>query len=517
MRQLLFCLILALVLSADCSAAPITIRILHLNDFHGFANPSKAPGGALALGDAARLAAEIHQQRTPYPSLLLVAGDAIHGDTWARLSQGKSVIELLNLLGVDAMSLGNHEFDYGQAVLKQRISEARFPVLAANLSDFPGILPRMDVTRNGLRISIIGLVTEETPYSSHPRNMAGLRFRPVIETARLQLGQAQQNADLIVLLTHQGYEHDRALAQNLCGGPVATATIPVLIVGGHTHTRLEQPTRIGNCIVVQAWEHGKTLGLVDLTIDNGRLLKLEGRLIEITPAIDNGDPAVAALVHSYNQEAAELLDRKAGTAEVDLIQQGSRLHETNLGNLVADIVRQATGAEAAIINGGSLRFGIPKGSVTVRQIQQALPFNNYLVAVRMSGSQLLSALEHGVSGVEHEEGRFPQVSGINFSFNPARPVGQRVVSAAIGGKPLRVDQEYTVATLDFIAAGGDGYTSFGEAIRSSGDFSEVSGAMQSSRLVYNDPGRFLRDMVLETLETGQSVSPVLEGRIRELR
>jgi 2',3'-cyclic-nucleotide 2'-phosphodiesterase (5'-nucleotidase family) len=212
-----------------------------------------------------------------------------------------------------------------------------------------------------------------------------------------------------------------------------------------------------------------------------------------------------------------ILDQKAGVSAVDLIQEGIRQQETNLGNLVADIVRTTTGAQAAIINGGSVRTGLAQGEIKYRQIYSALPFNNYLVAVTLSGRQLLQTLEHGVSGVERGEGRFPQISGMSFSFDRRLPVGQRVLSALIGGKPVDPVQEYTVATLDFIAAGGDGYTAFGEAIRSGGDFVEVGGAMRSSRLVYNDPGQFLRDVVLDYLAQKSPVSPALEGRIVEIR
>lgn len=516
MRRCLLCVVLLLICAGTALAEPVTIRILHLNDFHGFANPVKTPGAKTTLGGAARLAKEIKRLRAQHPSLLLAAGDMIQGDTWARLFEGKNVIELMNQLGVDAMTLGNHEFDYGQAVLKRRISEADFPVLAANLSGFPCTIPRIYFNRKGLRISVIGLVTDETPQSSHPRNVTGLTFGSPLETARDQISEAELTADLIVLLTHQGYERDRLLAESLCNASSPATPVPLLIVGGHTHTRLEQPTRIGNCVVMQAWEHGKGLGVVDLTIDDGKLLKVNGRLIEITPTLGTGDRNVAALVARYTHASKALLGKSAGIAGVDLQQEGSRLHETNLGNLVADIVRQTTKAQIAIINSGTLRTGIPKGPVTVGQIYATLPFNNYLVAVRMSGRQLLAALEHGVSGIANEEGRFPQVSGINFSFAPARPAGQRIVTASVDGVPIRPEQEYTVATLDFIAAGGDGYTSFGEAIRSSGDFSEVSGAMHSSRLVYNDPGTFLRDVVLEAFTARKTITVAVEGRIREV-
>jgi 2',3'-cyclic-nucleotide 2'-phosphodiesterase (5'-nucleotidase family) len=289
--------------------------------------------------------------------------------------------------------------------------------------------------------------------------------------------------------------------------------LPLVIVGGHSHTRVEKPVRIGACAVLQAWEHGKVLGLADVTVDNRKLVSIDGRLVEIHPDQGQGNREVQAVVDRYNQEVNAILGRQVGSAEVDLVQQGVRQQETNFGDLVADIIRKETGAQAALINGGSIRTGIPRGAVTARQIYAALPFNSYLVAVKMTGSQLLETLEHGVSGIENGEGRFPQVSGIRFAFDSSLPVGKRVRSVVVDGKPLNPAEEYTVATLDFIAAGGDGYTAFGRTIRSSGDFSEVAGAMKSSRLVYNDPGRFLRDVVIETLGRETSIKPVTDGRI----
>ncbi len=442
----------------------------------------------------------------------MAAGDLIQGDSWGNFSQGRASIELMNLLGIDVACLGNHEFDFGQAVLKQRISEARFPMLAANLSGMPEVLASKQFVRNGLKITVIGLVTDDTPQSSHPRNTVGLTFAPPIETARKQLAATSPDTDLVVLLTHLGHEVDRKLAESLCTGSSPVA-LPLVIVGGHSHTKVEKPVRIGACAVLQAWEHGKVLGLADVTVDNKKLVSIEGRLLEIHPEQGQGILEVQALVDRYNSEVTAVLGRQVGSSEVDLVQQGVRQQETNFGDLVADIIRNETGAQAALINGGSIRTGIPKGVITARQIYAALPFNSYLVAVKMTGAQLLETLEHGVSGIENGEGRFPQVSGIRFAFDPSRPIGKRVNSVVVAGKPLDPTQEYTVATVDFIAAGGDGYTAFGKAIRSSGDFSEVAGAMKSSRLIYNDPGRFLRDVVLENLGRGKNIRPVTEGRI----
>lgn len=507
-------LITAFSFASISYAEPATVRILHINDLHGFANATQQAAGAQPLGGGAQLAAMIGMERIDDSSILLVAGDVIQGDNWTNFSEGKSAIELVNMLGGDAMVTGNHEFDFGQETLKKRISEANFPVLAANLKGISSVKPKALFRRNGVRISVIGLVTEDTPQSSHPRNTVGLSFKPPYEEASEQIKEAIPEADLIILLTHIGYERDMELAKKLCDGHDAVK-LPIIIVGGHSHTRVEKPSRIGNCAVAQAWEHGKTLGIIDVSIDSGKLLDLSGHLKDITPALGNGDTGVANLVERYNRKNALLLGKKIGTASVDLVQTGVRLRETNLGNMIADIVRETTGAEVSIINGGSIRTGIPKGEITVGQIYATIPFNNYLVAVRMSGKQLIDALEHGVSGIENGEGRFPQVSGIRFTFDPMMKAGSRIVSATAGGLPILPEKDYTVATLDFIAAGGDGYRSFGEAIRDSGDFSEVAGAMKSSRLVYNDPGKLLRNVVLETIAGGRPVAPMLNGRITE--
>jgi len=509
----LFLLIVGLMIcfGVSAEAAPRTVRILHINDFHGFANPVVASSSFPALGGMAFLAAKAAELRIEGTTLFMAAGDLLQGDSWTNLSQGRASVELMNMLELDATCLGNHEFDFGMAALQQRIREARFPMLAANLSGMPEVLASRQFVRNGLKITVIGIVTDETPQSSHPRNTVGLTFASPVETARKQLAAISPDTDLVVLLTHLGHEVDRQLAESLCTGPMPV-TLPVVIVGGHSHTKVEKPVRIGSCAVLQAWEYGKVLGVADVTVDNRKLVSIEGRLVEINPAQGRVNREVQALVDSYNKEVSAILGKQVGSSEVDLVQQGVRQQETNFGDLIADIVRRTTGAQTALINGGSIRTGIPKGAVTARQVYAALPFNNYLVAVKMTGAQLLETLEHGVSGIENSEGRFPQVSGIRFVFDPLLPVGKRVRSVIVDGKPLNPVEEYTVATLDFIAAGGDGYTAFGRAIRSSGDFFEVAGAMKSSRLVYNDPGRFLRDVVIETLgET--SIKPVTDGRI----
>jgi 2',3'-cyclic-nucleotide 2'-phosphodiesterase (5'-nucleotidase family) len=291
----------------------------------------------------------------------------------------------------------------------------------------------------------------------------------------------------------------------------------ILIIGGHSHTRVEHPVKIGSNYVAQAWEHGKTLGVIDLTVDDGRIISCSGRLEEITPEIGDGEQKVADLVKLNYEKSDAALSRFVGVTGANLQQDGIRQKETNLGDLIADIVRETSGAQIAIINGGSIRTSIRQGQVTMRDIYAALPFNNYIVAVRMKGSQLREALEHGVSGIEKGEGRFPQVSGLRFTFNSSKPAGKRVGQIVVSGTALEENRDYVVATLDFMAAGGDGYHAFGSAIRSSGDYSETGGALHSSRLVYNDPGHWLRDIVAEYLESRGITRSATDGRIVEQR
>jgi 2',3'-cyclic-nucleotide 2'-phosphodiesterase (5'-nucleotidase family) len=194
-----------------------------------------------------------------------------------------------------------------------------------------------------------------------------------------------------------------------------------------------------------------------------------------------------------------------------------RRRETNLGNLVADIMRSVSGADAAIINGGGIRTSIAKGPILVKNIYDVLPFDNYIVAIRITGKQLIQALEHGVAGVESKAGAFPQVSGIIFSYDPAAPAGSRVKKVMIDGKPLDPIREYSVATNDFLAAGGDGYTAFGDAIRSSSDFAVIGGMLKGEKLVYSNSGRWIRDVVVDWLREQGKIAPSVENRITELR
>jgi 5'-nucleotidase / UDP-sugar diphosphatase len=482
-----------------------TIRVLHVNDFHGFAMPQKSLDAGDALGGASYLAWEVARLRTGQPTLLLSAGDMIQGDNWANLFQGNSVIELMNLMGFDAMVLGNHEFDFGVPRLRHLISRAKFPFLAANVAGLPPLRPFIIKDLAGVRIAIIGVVTDETPITTHPHNVAGLKFGSPGAALKKCLQELQGRADLYLVLSHVGYPEDRVLAAEIPGIDV--------IVGGHSHTRLAAPVKVGQTIITQAWEKGKALGVLDLQVENGKIQGFSGHLEDINPQAGKEDARVRELIARYRGKADAVLNRVVATAAVDLDGRLVRIAETNLGNLVADVMRQETGADAAVINGGAIRASIPKGKVRVRDIYTALPFDIYLLAVRLTGAQLRQVLENGVSRVESAEGRFPQVSGLAFSYNPAAPAGTRVKEVTVGGNPLDPEKSYVVATNDFVAAGGDGYTTFAAAVKGVKQGGDLRVSPQTGNVVYSDAGEWVRDLLIRRLQGQKNIAPRVEGRI----
>ena len=179
-------------------------------------------------------------------------------------------------------------------------------------------------------------------------------------------------------------------------------------------------------------------------------------------------------------------------------------------------MRVASRADVTIINGGGIRASIKKGDMRVKDVYTVLPFDNYIVAIKLTGKRIIEALEHGVSAIEEGAGRFPQVSGLTFTYSRSARAGSRIKEIFINGKPIEPDKEYIVATNDFLAAGGDGYKAFGETVRASRDFSVVGGMMKGEKVVYSDSGRWLRDVVMEYIREKRKVVPTVEGRIIEI-
>ena len=472
-------------------AAPVQIRILHVNDFHGYAEPHEPFGSEEPQGGAAFLAAKVRELRQDQkiPAILVASGDMIQGHLWTNQSRGKAAVDLMNLLKFDAMVVGNHEFDFGREVLKKRMAEADFPILGANVAGMAGLKPYIIKTVGGVRVGIIGVVTVETPFSTHPDNVKGMVFTTPAEACIRYLEEVKKQSDVVVVLSHIGYEEDLRLAAQIQGVHA--------IIGGHSHTKVDRPALIGKTLVLQAWEHAKALGVLDISVDNGRVVDVRGRLIDIKPEGMTPDRNVAALVDRYQTDVNASLSMVLGKTCRNLDGRDVRVRETNLGNLVADAVREATKADMALFNGGSIRASLKKGDITLKNLQSVLPFDNYAVVLDLKGGQVRQALEHGLSRMEERKGAFLQVSGLRMVYDSGATAGSRVKKVTVSGEPLDEERLYRVAVNDFMAAGGDGFVIFKSAAKK-WDF---------------DKGLFISDLVADYLRAKGEVCPDVEGRI----
>jgi 5'-nucleotidase/UDP-sugar diphosphatase len=481
------------------------LRILYVNDFHGYAEPHRPAGGSEALGGIAHLAAEVDRLRVGQPTLLLAAGDMIQGNQWANFFQGASAIRVMNAMGFDALVVGNHEFDFGQEVLKQRIGEAVFPVLGANVEGLPEVRPFVLKEIEGWKVLIIGVVTEDTPVMTHPRNVAGLAFLPPENAIQRILTTYAPKADVVIVLSHLGLPADRKLAQQVKGIH--------LIVGGHTHTRIEQPMKVNGTWIVQAWEHGKVLGCVDLAASENGIRLSGGRLIDIQPGREPVKE-ISSLVEEYGRRVRAEQEEVIGEALVDLEGLGARRQETNLGDLLTDILRSETGSDLAVLNGGGIRTDIPQGPIRVKTVLDVLPFDNFPVVLRLNGLEVREVLEQGVSDLGGHGGKFLQVSGLRLVYRPSAPPGDRIQEIRINGQPLDPDREYLLATNDFLAAGGDGFSIFKKAFPDQASSPDWKPEPGSGRVVLYDRGRTVQELVIAYIKKQKKVTASTDGRIR---
>jgi 5'-nucleotidase / UDP-sugar diphosphatase len=488
---LILFIVLVLFFRSDPASAQTRLRILHINDFHGYAESHTPAGMKEKIGGAAYLAARIDTLRKEKNGnvLLLSAGDMIQGHPWANFNEGKAVIELMNTMKFDAMVLGNHEFDFGGKVLEQRIGEAHFPVLAANVKGVAGVKPYVIREVGGIRVGILGIITEHTPEQTHPKNVEGIKFLSSDLTISKYLPELHKQTDIVILLTHIGYGEDRLLSGKAKG---ATA-----IIGGHSHTKVSNPQAIDGTIILQAWEHGKSIGILDIEIDNGKITSLRGSLEDVKPTgpyrVD-----VAAIVSHYEERLDKTMNQVIGKTEIDLDGRQVRSRETNLGNFITDVMKKDAGTEMAFLNGGAIRGGISAGSITIRDIFTVLPFTGYTVVMELRGGEIRNAFEHALAAGGGGSGGFLQVSGMKVAYNPNAAVGSRIKSLTVNGAPLDPARKYTVVTSDFLAAGGDGY-SFFKAIGQN----RVQGQ-----------GKEIRELMIDYIKTRGNICPRTEGRIK---
>ena len=444
---------------ATVHAEEITkIVIIHTNDTHARVFEDEYEGMGFA-----KISAIVKQMRQENPNTLLVdAGDTLHGLNIAILSRGESIVEFMNAMGYDAMVPGNHDFNYGYQRLIELSEMMDFPLISANIAKDgePLFEPYIVKEIDGIKIAFIGLSTPETRYKTHPGNVKDLLFFDPITAASDMVLQLQSKADFIVVLSHLGIDKDSEVTSEMVANNVEGIDI---IIDGHSHSVLPEGKVVGDTLIVQTGEHTKNLGIIEIEFLNKKAVSIKAGLISKEEARNiQPDEEIAKLISKVEEDYAKITSVKIAEAAVRL--DGEREHvrtrETNLGNLVTDAIISGTGADIAIVNGGVIRASIEPGDITVGDVIMALPFADYVVVKEVSGKDVIAALEHGTSSYPEPKGAFPQVGDMTFQIDITKPLGQRVTDVRIAGEPIDPEKMYRLALTDFLASGGDEYYMF---------------------------------------------------------
>ena len=449
--------ILGLTAAPAALAETVTLTLLGIGDIYDFAGDGDR-------GGFARLNAVARAERAANPNTLyLFDGDMLSPSILSGFDKGQNTIDLTNLVPFDLAVPGNHEFDFGPENFLEKMAASTYPWAAINITQKDGTpVPGLGgVTVRqiaGLKIALIPVAQDTTPQVSRPGD---LRFLPTVETAVAAAEQARSDgADLVIGVVQTSMENDRAL--------IGSKAFDVILSGDdHTYATSYD----GITAYVETSIDGRYLSPVDLTVDIGE--KDGKRTVSWTPMfrfIDTADvtpdPESQAMVEAFQAQLDEGLNVAIGITEgpLDSRRNVVRREESAMGNLIADAMRAATGADIAIVNGGGIRADRTYDAgttLTRRDILTELPFGNVTVLTELPGSQILAALENGVSQVEDGAGRFPQLSGAVMVYDPSAPAGSRVVSVTLGGAALDPDKVYRVAANDFMLGGGDGYGALG--------------------------------------------------------
>ncbi len=520
-----------LALSSSAAFADYELNILHINDFHSriesinkFDSTCSAEeeGKKECFGGAARLKTAIDQRRAALNgknTLLLNAGDNFQGSLFYTTYKGAVEAEMLNDMKFDVMTVGNHEFDDSEDGLATFLDKVQFPVISANVLAGDGsklgdrIKPSLVLEVGGQKIGIVGAVTNDTEELSSPGPKVMIADDVQTITAAVE-DLKKQGINKIIALTHVGYPRDLA----------AIAKIPDVdvVVGGHSHSLLSNtdpkaegpyPTMVDNpggykVPVVQAASYSKYLGDLVVTFDdNGVVKDAKGDPILIDFSF-TPDPSLTARIAELAKPIEELRKKVIGSSEAPI--QGDRtvcrVEECSMGNLVADAMLdrgKSQGMSVAIQNGGGLRASIDAGDVTQGEVITVLPFQNTLATFQLTGADIRKALENGLSQIEQGAGRFPQVSGLKYTFDKTKPAGSRLVSveAKEGDAFVVLDdaKTYGVVTNNFMRAGGDGYSIFETAGKNAYDF-----------------GPDLAVVTAEYLASHSPYKPYTDGRVTEV-
>ncbi|MHB1457605.1 MAG: bifunctional metallophosphatase/5'-nucleotidase [Armatimonadota bacterium] len=493
-RAVVAAVITVLSLATGCSSAEYkSITILHTNDTHGHLIPfsytePRTPNDETAalkhrtnIGGIARRATLINQIReTTHGNTFVVdAGDALDGTPFSVEYMGEADFAAMSTAGYQMRTNGNHEFSASLKEFIQNIKTGGFPVIDANVIDkktSKPALPEYEIIEiNGIKVAFFGLTTDASTYKAAKE---GFTFVDPLQTAKQLVPVLRQQADLVIGITHIGYDQDIKLAQDVDGIDV--------IVGGHSHTRLAEPTfvskdssiqafKVGGTVIVQNFQWGGELGRLDLRIrkDNGKatLMSYDGELIPVTSDIKD-DPATAKTISKYYRPLAKYYDETIGEAQATFYNDFTE--ENSILNLICEALKEKTKTDASIYNTGGVRADIVKGPIKMWDVATVMPFRNNIMTLDMSGTRLKQAL------IELK----PGVAGIRYKVE-----NNKLVESSINGKPIDDNTTYTISTIDFLA-------NFG--------LKDVT--------TRRDLGINYREAIKDYIKVRKTISPVQDGR-----
>lgn len=469
------------------------IDILTINDFHGnLVGAGSDPG-------AAKLAAymEYYKGMNPDGTVILNAGDAFQGTPMSNLLFGKPVVDMMNAVGFDAMTMGNHEFDWSAEKAVETMKSAKFPLIVSNIYEngkpVSWAQPTAVVERKGLKIGIVGLATQETSEAAHKKYVGKLEFKdPSIMAQKYADQLGRQGANIVIAL---GHLPAMASANNYNYGELLDTAYETkgidAYIGGHSHMNLQG--FVNGKPYVEAYKNGRNVGHITLYVDpkTGNVIHSATELIEVSkgkldiPA--NND--IAESVKKAEAELAPIFDVVVGKAKSEL--KVKKNEEMALGNFIADAMRETAGTDVCFTNEGGVRADIPAGDITVGTIFKVSPFDNTIATSKMTGAQIKALLELSTKS----KVGYLQISGLKYTFDSSKPEGSRILSVTMAdGKALDMKKAYTVATNDFLAPGGDGFTVFKE-------------------VKFKDTFLLVRDAMINKIKKQGTIDPKEDGRM----
>ena len=420
----------------------VKLTLLYWNDFHSATHPypSAEEEGASLVSGSAYFAAYLDSLRVLNPNTMVIcAGDEFTGDPLSTLTQGKAQIELLNFMNPDVFTLGNHEFDYGLENLKKALKLAQFPIVCANLFDKKKkellVPPYLILNRGKLKIAFIGLVTESI--EKEVKEWGELEVLDAESTLTFYMNELEGKSDIQILVSHMGIQKDKSIAQKVEGLEV--------IIGGHSHTTVFKPRKVNNTLICQAGSRGRYLGKLDLFLNpRGKILSYHNYLVETFSEGIQPDDSVKNKIEKLERNLGLRLDEVIGELITPWIRKDEE--ESNIGNFLADAMKNYAKADVAFTNSGGVRKNLRAGPIKVRDIFEVTPFSNHLVAIELTGEELLNVLEKNCrKGID-----LLQVSGINYSYTLERPSGERVIEAKVNNKELIPNRKYKAVINDYM-------------------------------------------------------------------